>query len=238
VLADTPAAYISAVTIVYSGYLGDFSLSGTETRIMEKVKNLLGRLRDNGMNAIFVPTAQQAKAKVLGMIPREAEVGIGGSVTIRQMGLLEALFERGNEVCEHWQSGSTKDERMQMARKAVSADYYLSSSNAVTMDGKLVNTDNTGNRVSALVFGPQHVIVVVGVNKIVRDVDAGIRRIKEKAAPLNCQRRKDNTPCAKGKKCPDCNSPDRLCRVTSIIEKKTRGIRSLSVIIVGEELGY
>jgi len=221
-----------------SKHFDDFNLLGTETNVGEKVKNLLGTLRDNGMNAIFVPTAQQAKAKVLEMIPGEAKVGIGGSVTIRQMGLLEALLERGNEVSEHWQSGLTRDQRMQMARKAVSADYYLSSSNALTMDGKLVNTDNTGNRVSALVFGPQHVIVVVGVNKIVRDVDEGIRRIKERAAPLNCQRRKDNTPCAKGKKCPDCNSPDRLCRVTSIIEKKTRGIRSFAVIIVGEELGY
>ena len=221
-----------------SKHFEGFSLLGTEIHVGEKVKNLLVTLRDNGMNAIFVPTAQQAKAKVLEMIPGEAKVGIGGSVTIRQMGLLEALFERGNEVLEHWQSGLTRDQRMQMARKAVSADYYLSSSNALTMDGKLVNTDNTGNRVSALVFGPQHVVVVVGVNKIVRDVDAGIRRIKERAAPLNCKRRKDNTPCAKGKKCPDCNSPDRLCRVTSIIEKKTRGIRSFSVIIVGEELGY
>ena len=234
----TKAAGISAETMCNSKDFDDFNLLGTEIHVGEKVKTLLGTLRDNGMNAILVPTAQQAKAKVLEMIPSEAKVGVGGSVTIRQMGLLEALLERGNEVSEHWQSGLTRDERMQMARKAVDADYYLSSSNAMTMDGKLVNTDNTGNRVSALVFGPQHVIVVVGVNKIVRDVDAGIRRIKEKAAPLNCQRRKNNTPCAKGKKCPDCNSPERLCRVTSIIEKKTRGIETFSVIIVGEELGY
>lgn len=203
-----------------------------------KYAGLVEELRKNGMNAIFVLTAEQAKERVLEMIPRKARVGIAGSVTIRQLGLIEALSERGNEVSEHWQSGLTKDERMQMARKALSADYYLSSSNALTMDGTLVNIDNTGNRVAALVFGPQHVIVVLGINKIVMDVDEGIKRIKERAAPLNCQRRKDNTPCAKGKGCTNCNSPDRICRVISIIEKKTKGIESFSVIIVGEELGY
>ena len=203
-----------------------------------KMDRLLNTLQKNGMDACFVHTREQARAKVLDMIPTKAKVGIGGSITIRQLGLIEALRDRGNEVYDHWQSGLSKDERLAVAKKQVSADYFLSSSNALTMDGKLVNTDNTGNRVSALVFGPQHVIVVLGTNKIVETVEEGIKRIKETAAPLNCQRRNDNTPCAKGKDCPDCNSPDRLCRVTSVIEKKTKGIGSLSVIIVQEELGY
>lgn len=203
-----------------------------------KVNEVLDKLRKNGMNATFVPTAEQAKVMVLEMIPARVKVGVGGSVTIRQMGLIDALLERGNEVFDHWEMGLSKDERMAMARKHLSADYFLSSSNALTMDGKLVNTDNTGNRVSALVFGPQHVVVVLGTNKIVKSVEEGIKRIRERAAPLNCRRRKDHTPCAMGKECPDCNSPDRLCRVTSIIEKKTKGIGSFSVIIVGEELGY
>jgi L-lactate utilization protein LutB len=209
-----------------------------EVEVGEKMNALLDKLRKNGMNASFVSTAEQARAKVLEMIPSKAKVGVGGSVTIRQLRLIEALHERGNQVFDHWGSGLSKKERMGMARKHLSADYFLSSSNALTMDGKLVNTDNTGNRVSALVFGPQHVVVVLGTNKIVKNVEAGVKRIKERAAPLNCQRRKDDTPCAKGKECPDCDSPDRLCRVTSIIEKKSRGIESLSIIIVGEELGY
>jgi L-lactate utilization protein LutB len=205
---------------------------------VKKIDDLLDKLGKNGMDAVFLPTGEEARAKVLEMIPGMAKVGVGGSVTIRQLGLLEALVERGNEVFDHWQTGLSNEERMEMARKQLSADYFLSSSNALTMDGKIINTDNTGNRVSALIFGPQHVVVVLGTNKIVKDMEEGIRRIKEKAAPLNCQRRKDDTPCAKGKECPDCNSPDRLCRVTSIIEKKTKGIDSFSVIIVGEELGY
>ena len=199
---------------------------------------LLDKLKKNGMKARIVPTAEQARNEVLEMIPKEAKVGIGGSVTIRQLGLIEALRDQGNEVYDHWQPGLSKEERLEVAKKHVSAEYFLSSSNALTRDGKLVNTDNTGNRVSALVFGPQHVIVVLGTNKIVETVDEGMKRIKETAAPLNCQRRKDDTPCGKGMECPDCNSPDRLCRVTSIIEKKTKGIGTLSVIIVKEELGY
>jgi len=205
---------------------------------MEKVKELLGSLENNGMHALFVPSAGEAATTVLNMIPEGATVGIGGSVTIRQLGLPEALVKRGNTVFEHWKPGLSADERNKAARDAMEADYYLSSSNAVTMDGKLVNTDNTGNRVASLVFGPKQVIVVLGINKIVSGVDAGIKRIKQRAAPLNCQRRQDDTPCAKGKECTDCNSPDRLCRVTSIIEKKTRGIEALWVIIVGQELGY
>jgi L-lactate utilization protein LutB len=205
---------------------------------MEEVNELMGSLENNGMHALFVPSAGEATTTILNMIPKGATVGIGGSVTIRQLELPEALMKRGNTVFEHWKPGLTPDERKNAARDAMEADYYLASSNAVTMDGKLVNTDNTGNRVAALVFGPKHVIVVVGTNKIVSGVDAAIKRIKQRAAPLNCQRRQENTPCAKGKECTDCNSPDRLCRVTSIIEKKTRGIEALWVIIVGQELGY
>lgn len=202
------------------------------------MKAVLDKLQENGMNALFVPTAEDAKSKVLQMVPEDATVGIGGSVTIRQLGLIESLRGRGNTVHDHWESGLSKEQSMEVKRAHLSAEYFLSSSNALTMDGKLVNIDNTGNRVAALVFGPRHVIVVLGINKIVQDVEEGIRRVKERVAPLNCQRRGDRTPCAEGKNCQDCNSPDRICRVTSIIEKRSKGVESFSVIIVGEELGY
>lgn len=205
---------------------------------MNTINDLLQALRKNGMDATFLPTCEEAKAHILQLIPVNATVGIGGSVTIRQLDLIDNLRERGNKVYEHWQSDLSKDERKQMAWRALNAQYYLSSSNALTEDGKLVNTDNTGNRVAAMVFGPSHVIIVVGTNKIVRNVTDGIKRIKEKAAPLNCQRRKENTPCAETGQCHDCDSPSRLCRVTTIIEKKTKGVASMSVIIVGTELGY
>ena len=202
------------------------------------MEELLKRLESNGMGAFYHPNREGAKDQILDMIPRTARVGIGGSVTVREMGLLDALAGRGTQYFDHWKSGLSMEEIMEVKRQQVVSDYFLTSTNAITKDGKLVNMDNTGNRVSAMIFGPRHVIVVAGKNKIVEDVPAAIQRIKEKVVQRNTSRRGDNTPCAQGEPCPDCNSPDRLCRVTSIIEKKTKGVETLTVILVGESLGY
>ena len=202
------------------------------------MEELLKRLESNGMGAFYHRNREAAKDQILDMIPRTARVGIGGSVTVREMGLLDALAGRGTQYFDHWKSGLSMEEIMEVKRQQVVSDYFLTSTNAITKDGKLVNMDNTGNRVSAMIFGPRHVIVVAGKNKIVEDVPAAIQRIKEKVVQRNTSRRGDNTPCAQGEPCPDCNSPDRLCRVTSIIEKKTKGVETLTVILVGESLGY
>lgn len=202
------------------------------------MEELIKKLNSNGMESYYFTNSQEAKAHVLNMIPRTATVGIGGSVTVREMGLLDALAERGTEYFDHWVPGLSKEEIIEVKRKMVAADYFLTSTNGLTRDGKLVNIDNTGNRVAAMIFGPKHVIVVTGENKIVDDAHAAIQRIKEEAVPKNTSRRGDNTPCAMGETCPECNSPDRLCRVTSIIEKKTKGVDTFTVVIVGENLGY
>lgn len=202
------------------------------------MEELLKKLESNGMKAFYLPNRDAARDQILSMIPTTSSVGIGGSVTVREMGLLVGLAERGVQYFDHWESGLSKEEIMAVKRKQVVADYFLTSTNAITRDGKLVNMDNTGNRVAAMIFGPRHVIVVTGENKIVDDVFAAIKRIKERVVSRNTSRRGDNTPCAQGEPCPDCNSPDRLCRVTSIIEKKTKGVETLTVFIVGEPLGY
>ena len=202
------------------------------------MEELLKKLESNGMKAFYLPSRGAAKDQILSMIPRTATVGIGGSVTVREMGLLDALAERGTEYFDHWVPGLSSEEIMEVKRRMVVSDYFLTSTNGLTRDGKLVNIDNTGNRVAAMIFGPKHVIVVAGENKIVVDAHAAIRRIKEEAVPKNTSRRGDNTPCAKGETCTECNSPDRLCRVISIIEKKTQGVDTFTVVIVGENLGY
>jgi len=202
------------------------------------MEKLLKRLESNHMRAFYHPNREAAKDQILEMIPETATVGIGGSVTVREMRLLDAFAERGTQYFDHWKSGLSKEEIMEVKRNQVVSDYFLTSTNAVTLHGKLVNMDNTGNRVAAMIFGPRHVIVVAGKNKIVEDVPAAIQRIKEKVVQRNTSRRGDKTPCAQGEPCQDCNSPDRLCRVTSIIEKKTAGVETLTVIIVGEALGY
>ncbi len=200
------------------------------------VQKTVDRLKKNGMEAFYYPTAREAREEILKRIPREAQVGIGGSVTLRDIGLVEELRRRGQEVYDHWNT-KTKEERSAKARMQPRSDIFLASTNALTMDGKLLNVDATGNRVAAMIFGPKKVIVVAGVNKIVANQEEGLARLK-KAAAKNCQRRKDPTPCAEDLVCRDCDSPGRLCRVTTIIERKPLGLKEFSVFLVGEELGY
>jgi NAD-dependent dihydropyrimidine dehydrogenase PreA subunit len=140
-------------------------------------------------------------------------------------------------VYDYWLPDGSPEERLRVCRKQISAPVFLTSVNAVTLDGKLVNIDNTGNRVAAMIFGPEHVIAVVGRNKIVADVHEAVFRIKNHVTPANVRRRNDTTPCAADGKCHDCDSPARLCRVTAILEKKTRGVGRFTVILVEEDLG-
>jgi L-lactate utilization protein LutB len=204
----------------------------------EVMQKLLERLKKNEMEAVYFSTGPGAREEVLRRIPLAAKVGIGGSVTLREMGLLEALRERGNEVYDHWREGLSKEEREAMGKRHQGADIFLTSTNALTLDGKLINVDATGNRVTSMIFGPGKVIVVAGVNKIVPTLRQGLARLKKIAAPKNCQRRKDPTPCAQDLVCHDCDSPARLCRVTTIIERRPWGMKEFTVILVGEALGY
>jgi len=166
----------------------------------------------------YVEKAEDVAKIVLPMISPEARVGIGGSVSLMQLGITDELVKRGN-----------------MTR--TQPEVYLTSSNAVTMDGKLVNTDMTGNRVSAMIFGPKRVIVVAGKNKIVKDLNAAFDRIKGVTAPAMARIAGLKTPCAvEGGKCTDCKSPMRVCTVTTIIEAKPR-VTQIAVILVGEDIG-
>jgi len=202
------------------------------------IQKLLKNLRRNEMKAFYYATALKAEKQILKMIPLNSRVGVGGSVTIREMNLIGDLLRRGNEVYDHWKEGLSQKERMEVCRKQQRADVFLTSANALTMDGKILNIDATGNRVSSMIFGPSKVIVIAGVNKVVENVDEGFDRLKRIAAPKNCQRRKDPTPCAKDLICRDCHSGGRLCRVTTIMERRPLGIPEFIVILVGEEMGY
>ena len=195
------------------------------------------KLTQNGFEVLIVPNAAEAKKAVLDLVPAGVDVGLGGSMTTRALKLDEALRERGHAVHDHWLPGYSPEERRLVCRKQIGAPVFLTSVNAVTADGKLVNIDNTGNRVAAMTFGPEHVIAVVGRNKIVADVHAAVFRTKNHVTPANVRRRNDTTPCAVDDKCHDCESPSRLCRVTAILEKKTRGVERFTVILVEEELG-
>lgn len=206
------------------------------------VRQVMGRtakaLERNGFESFVSQTMQDALQKALSIIPAEATVGVGGSVTVREIGLIQALAERGNTVVQHWGEDLSEGQLQTVLRQELNSDVFLCSANAVTEDGKLVNTDGTGNRVASMIFGPRKVIVIAGKNKIVRDLDEALERVKQVAAPMNSRRlNKESNPCTKTGVCTDCNSESRICKVTTIMERRpTR--TDLSVILVGEELGF
>jgi len=158
-------------------------------------------------------------------------------MTIRELGVLDQLKARGNTVFDHWVPGLSREESLEIRKAQMSSDLFLSSSNAITMNGELVNIDGVGNRVNAINFGPKKVILVAGFNKIAGNVDEAIKRVKGEAAPPNARRLSLDVPCAKLGWCVDCNSPDRACRVIVIHERKPL-LTDILVILVGEELGY
>lgn len=209
------------------------SVTWRQGQIGQKVT---GVLNERGFQANYVATAREAREQVLSLILTGATVGIGGSVTIRSLGVVEELKVHGHEIHDHWATGVTAEEKLVVRRRQLTCDVFLTGCNAITLDGRLINIDFTGNRVAAMIFGPQRTIMVTGINKVVRDVEAGIRRIKDVATPLNSHRRQWGKVCAVAGHCVNCNLSDKSCRVTTIIEMCPRG--NLDFHIIGEELGY
>lgn len=212
-----------------------------EKKPVDVVDQILKAFKKNKFDVVFVRSRQEALQNVLNRIPNGAVVGAGDSVTLKEIGIFEELKRRNFTVYWPFDEAVPKEERRNIARKALLADVFLSSSNAITMDGKIVNVDATGNRVVGMIFGPKKSIIVVGTNKIVEDLHQALNRVKNIAAPLNAKRIREERgwellPCAEVGKCVDCNAENRICNITTIVEKKPRAIE-MSIIIVGEELG-
>jgi len=204
-------------------------------QMMSRTREALER---NGFQSFITRTKEEALQKALSIIPVKATVGVGGSVTIREIGLIQALTERGDTVVQHWNEALSKSQLRAILKQELNSDVFLCSANAVTEDGRLVNMDGTGNRVASMIFGPQKVVVVAGKNKIVKNLDEALERVKNIAAPMNSKRLNNgNNPCTKTGVCTDCNSEFRICKVTTIIERRPT-LTDFSVILVGEELGF
>jgi L-lactate utilization protein LutB len=193
-------------------------------------------LTRNGFKARFFETADAARAALVDSIDPAETVATGGSMTIKGMGIKEALAAKGIKLLSH-NDASSPEEKAAIFKAAAVTDVYLSSINALTADGVILNIDATGNRVSSTVFGHKRVCYIAGVNKITRNLQEALVRLKNVATPLNAKRLQRNTPCAATGKCENCNAADRLCRATVIIERPLFGAES-AVFLINETLGY
>jgi len=193
-------------------------------------------LKANGFDVVVVENNREAADRIEEFARDAQSVGFAGSITISGMGLRDKFIAAGKTVLDHSLPGLSAEEKLEMRRRQLTADLFLTSSNAVTLDGKLVNVDATGNRVGGLTFGPKHSVVVAGSNKLVSDAEAGLQRISEWAAPANAKRLSMKTPCATTGFCEDCDSPARICRVVHVMEKRPR-FSKITVILVTEHSG-
>ncbi len=208
----------------------------------ENISLTIESLKLRNIKSIYAVDSEEAVAKILELIPINSIVKIGDSTTNRQLGIIEALMERGTTVLNvfsHDRNAHNLDEKI----VSESADVFLTGTNALTIDGRLVNVDGLGNRVSGMFYGHEMSVVVVGKNKLVNDLDNAFQRVRNTISPNHIRiryvelgGRKRYTPCIDTGVCTDCRSRDRSCNVFTIIEGKPRGT-NLNVVIVDEDLG-
>jgi hypothetical protein len=207
------------------------------------ILGLIEILRKNNIPSFYLENREEAFNKIMSLIPEGSVVGFGDSLTLKEIGVVEALEKGPYHFLNPWEKGISVEENIRRKRRGLTSDVFVSGSNALTLEGKIVNVDGHGNRVAALLFGPERVIIVVGINKIVNNLEEALARIRDRAAPLNVKRHPDfdpQPPCGVTGECSDCSSPWRICNKTVIIERQFDNQKYkpiLSVIIVGEVLG-
>lgn len=193
-------------------------------------------LEARNMEAYYVKTKEEALEKALELIPEGSSVSWGGTMSAREIGLTKALHE-GNYVVYDRDEKETREEKEEVAHQALNCDFFLGSVNALSEDGVMVNIDGNGNRVAAFVYGPQNVLLVVGMNKVVKTEADAMSRARNEAAPINAQRFGIDTPCVKNGSCFDCKKPECIC-CQILITRYSRIAKRMKVILVDEDLGY
>ena len=206
----------------------------------EYYKNLattvLKGLEKRHMEGYYCDSIEEAKKLALSMVPADSSVSFGGSVTLDETGVLAALRSRDDITLYDRATATTPEENKKIMHDALSCDYYFMSSNAITTDGELINIDGNGNRVAALIYGPENVIIIAGMNKIVTSVEKGIIRTRNVASPQNCIRLDKDTPCKVNGVCGNCLK-DTICDQI-VITRASRVPKRIKVILVGEDLGF
>lgn len=208
------------------------------TWLMEqKINRVIENLEKNNMEGYYARDGKEVLDIVKTLMNKGESVSVGGSMTLFETGIIDYLRNGDFRFLDRYEPDLTREEIIDIFKRSFLTDTYFVSSNAITEKGELYNVDGNGNRVAAMLYGPEKVIVIVGKNKIVKDVDEAIQRNREYAAPANAKRLDKKTPCARVGHCMDCKSEDRICNEYTLIRRQgTKG--RIKVIIVGKELGY
>lgn len=208
-----------------------------EALLRIKETQLIKAFEANNMTCMFVKNQEELRHYLKGILTSQKKVAVGGSVTLNQLEVIDLMRESDVDFIDRYEEGLSRDEMLERFREGFFADLFVTSTNALTMDGCLYNIDGTGNRVAAMIFGPKEVIVIAGLNKICQDEQEAIAHIRGCSAPANAMRLNKKTPCVKTGHCMDCHSPDRIC--SSYVKLGYQGqVNRIKVIIVEENLGY
>lgn len=201
------------------------------------VNMTIDSLKKNNIKAELVKTGEEAKNRIIDLLPDGSLIGIGGSTSVVQIGLLAALRSGDFFLIDQYEEGITREESFERRRRGLLADYFITGTNAITMDGVLINMDGFGNRVAAQIWGPKKVIIVSSINKIVKDVDEGIDRIRKIAAPLNARRLNIDTPCVRKEPCEKCLPDKTICNFLTIINRQPIPER-MHIFLIEEKVGF
>ncbi len=199
-------------------------------------EKIIKGLESRNMEGFYAETKEEALKTALELIPEGSSIGWGGSVSVDAIGLKDAVCS-GNYRIHDRNAAGTEEEKRQIELEVLGSDFLLCSSNAITEDGILVNIDGRGNRVAGIVYGPKNVIMVVGMNKVVKTLEDAWSRARNEAAPINAQRFPIQTPCKKTGSCADCKSPDTIC-CQFLVTRFSKVSKRIKVILVNEELGF
>lgn len=203
----------------------------------QRINKTIESLKSNNINGYYLKSKNEIIEKIQELVEEDATVACGGSMSLFEVGVMDHLRSGRYKFLDRYKEGLTPDQIRDRYVGAFNSDAYFTSSNAITEAGELYNVDGNGNRVAAMIYGPKKVIVIVGVNKIVKDLDAAIKRNRELSAPANAKRLSRNTPCTKVGHCMDCKSPERICRAYTVI--KSQGIKDrIHVLFINESVGY
>ncbi|MGC9337296.1 MAG: lactate utilization protein [Candidatus Cloacimonadia bacterium] len=201
---------------------------------LESAKNAL---KENGFLVEVCSSKEECLKSAIKQIDKKATVGLGGSTTVREIGLYDYLIKNDYKIINPYTEELSPEEKMELRRQTLLADYFLASSNAITLEGELANIDGHGNRVAAITFGPQKVFLFVGMNKIVSDSEEALKRILDYTAPINAKRLNKDVPCAESGFCTDCDSPDRICKHLVITMRQNSPGR-IKIFLIKENLGF